>query len=114
MEAAGRRSASRLVGSSTWWPTGRRATSTVISCHLTLERWTARGGRDNIDHPAGGHDDLANAAAGALVLATTQASRPPLIFGCLGDLQVYDPNRDLDPARWDPTVDADEPAPVDA
>ena len=32
-----------------------------------LERRTARGGRDSIDHPAGAHDDLANAAAGALV-----------------------------------------------
>lgn len=34
---------------------------------LNLERRTARGGRDTIDHPPGGHDDLANAAAGALV-----------------------------------------------
>lgn len=36
---------------------------------LALERRTARGGRDSIDHPPGGHDDVANAAAGALVLA---------------------------------------------
>jgi hypothetical protein len=36
---------------------------------LGLERRTARGGRDSIDHSPGGHDDLANAAAGALVLA---------------------------------------------
>ena len=34
-----------------------------------LERRTARGGRDSIDHPPGAHDDLANAALGALVLA---------------------------------------------
>jgi hypothetical protein len=34
-----------------------------------LERRTGRGGRDQIDHPPGTHDDLANAAAGALVLA---------------------------------------------
>ena len=34
---------------------------------LGLERRTARGGRDSIDHPPGGHDDLANAACGALV-----------------------------------------------
>ena len=32
-----------------------------------LERRTARGGRDSIDHPPGGHDDLINAAAGALL-----------------------------------------------
>jgi hypothetical protein len=32
-----------------------------------LERRTARGGRQSIDHPVHGHDDVANAAAGALV-----------------------------------------------
>jgi hypothetical protein len=37
---------------------------------LGLERRTARGGRDSIDHAPGAHDDLANAAAGALVGAT--------------------------------------------
>ncbi len=34
-----------------------------------LERRTSRSGRDSIDHPPGAHDDLANAAAGALLLA---------------------------------------------
>jgi hypothetical protein len=34
-----------------------------------LERRTARGGRDSIDHPKGAHDDIANCAAGALVRA---------------------------------------------
>jgi hypothetical protein len=36
-----------------------------------LERRTARSGRDSVDHGPGAnqHDDLANAAAGALVLA---------------------------------------------
>jgi len=32
-----------------------------------LERRTARGGKDSIDHGPGRHDDVANAAAGALV-----------------------------------------------
>jgi hypothetical protein len=32
-----------------------------------LERRTARGGRDSIDHPPGLHDDIANCAAGAIV-----------------------------------------------
>lgn len=40
---------------------------------LGLERNTARGGKDSIDHARGGHDDLANAAAGALVNATVKA-----------------------------------------
>jgi hypothetical protein len=35
-----------------------------------LERRTARGGRDSIDHGPGRHDDLANAVAGALCLAS--------------------------------------------
>jgi hypothetical protein len=37
----------------------------------SLERRTARGGRETVDHPpsAGAHDDVINAAAGALVLA---------------------------------------------
>ena len=34
-----------------------------------LERRTARGGKDSIDHGPGRHDDLANSVAGALVLA---------------------------------------------
>ena len=35
----------------------------------SLERRTARGGRDSIDHAPGAHDDVANAVAGALVTA---------------------------------------------
>jgi hypothetical protein len=37
-----------------------------------LERRTARGGRDSIDHAPGAHDDIANAAAGALVAVTAK------------------------------------------
>jgi hypothetical protein len=39
-----------------------------------LERRTARGGRDTIDHSPHAHDDLANAAAGALVEALRPAT----------------------------------------
>jgi hypothetical protein len=42
---------------------------------LTLERRSVRGGRDSIDHPRGGHDDVANAAAGAVVLVTGVGQR---------------------------------------
>jgi hypothetical protein len=38
----------------------------------SLERRTARGGRDSIDHPPGGHDDIANAIAGAVAAALQQ------------------------------------------
>lgn len=34
-----------------------------------LERRTARSGKDSVDHGPGGHDDVVNAAAGALTLA---------------------------------------------
>lgn len=39
----------------------------LISQLCSLERRSARSGKDSIDHPSGGHDDLANAAAGALL-----------------------------------------------
>ena len=39
---------------------------------INLERRTSRAGKDTIDHPRGGHDDIANALAGAVA----EASRP--------------------------------------
>jgi hypothetical protein len=45
---------------------------------LALERRTARGGRDTIDHAPGCHDDLANAVAGALV-AVLGPSEPAML-----------------------------------
>jgi hypothetical protein len=55
-----------------------------------LERRTARGGRDSIDHAPGGHDDIANAVAGVTV-------------GCLGGVRSngYLSDPDLEPARAD-------------
>ena len=44
---------------------------------IGLERKTARSGRDSIDHAPGGHDDICNAAAGALLLA--DAHKPLII-----------------------------------
>jgi hypothetical protein len=43
-----------------------------------LERRTARGGKDSIDHAPGAHDDVANAALGALLLTATV--RLPMII----------------------------------
>lgn len=40
----------------------------LINQLCRLERRTARGGRDSIDHPQGEHDDIINAAAGAVLL----------------------------------------------
>ena len=41
----------------------------LVTQLTSLERRTARGGRDSIDHAPGAHDDIANAVAGALVTA---------------------------------------------
>ena len=42
----------------------------LISQLHGLERRTARGGKDSIDHGPGQHDDVANSVAGAIVLAS--------------------------------------------
>ena len=47
-----------------------------------LERRRGSSGRDRIDHASGAHDDLAVAAAGAL-LAATNPKTPRLIKACL-------------------------------
>jgi hypothetical protein len=66
---------------------------------IGLERRTSRAGRDSIDHAPGGHDDVANAVAGALLAAT--AKKPTMSIGYggpggYGDGRIY----------WQ---DADEP-----
>ena len=66
---------------------------------LGLERRTARGGRDSIDHAPGGHDDVANAAAGALVLALHQHDwlNDAAIWAINDRLRRPSPGRHLDP-----------------
>ena len=44
---------------------------------LTLERRTTRGGKTSIDHPPNGHDDIANAVAGACLAAVEHAGAVP-------------------------------------
>ena len=41
----------------------------LVSQLVSLERRTSRLGKDSIDHPPGGHADVANAVAGACVYA---------------------------------------------
>jgi hypothetical protein len=52
----------------------------LVAQFASLERRTARAGRDSIDHPVGSHDDCSNAAAGCLVLAAAETSG---VFGLL-------------------------------
>ena len=39
---------------------------------VALERRTARGGKDSVDHPPGAHDDMANVVAGVASVAVDQ------------------------------------------
>ena len=92
---SGRASGSASTVSTTAWRVEGRAVRGGIAAHqfrrvelvdeprvvaqlCGLERRTAWGGRDSIDHGPGGHDDLANAVAGALV-AAAEAPRLPQI-----------------------------------
>jgi hypothetical protein len=49
----------------------------LISQLCSLERRTARGGRDSIDHPPGGHDDVCNSVAGLAASAVGGRYRYP-------------------------------------
>jgi hypothetical protein len=51
--------------------------SALVAQLASLERRTRAGGRDIIDHPPGGHDDLANVVAGVATLA----SAPLIVCG---------------------------------
>ena len=46
----------------------------LVAQLCSLERRTSRSGRDSIDHPPNAHDDVANAAAGALVNVAAPAA----------------------------------------
>ncbi len=64
-----------------------------------LERRTARGGRDTIDHAPNAHDDLINAAAGALVKALGHGNQ---VFQELNE-SLHNLDRFVNPAdehRW--------------
>ena len=68
----------------------------IIDQIAALERRTARGGRDSIDHPPNGHDDLANAVAGALTMAAKRILYPAVYSysgRCLYDGNAPIPNQ---------------------
>jgi hypothetical protein len=52
----------------------------LVGQFVSLERRTSRSGKDTIDHPPGQHDDICNAAAGALVFAVGRKG-PTLHWG---------------------------------
>ncbi len=72
-----------------------------------LERRTARGGRDSVDHGPGAHDDLANAAAGALVLALG-----PAVDGFYNYLMMTPEERERIRRECEARREREAPAPV--
>lgn len=47
---------------------------------MQLERRTSRSGRDSVDHPPQGHDDLANAVCGVLAMLSSRTHAAPWRF----------------------------------
>jgi hypothetical protein len=64
---------------------------------LALERRAVRGGRDSIDHPRGAHDDVANAAAGALVHVTGIGAKKTRVIVSFGDGVIWRSDQDQTP-----------------
>jgi hypothetical protein len=62
-----------------------------------LERRTARGGRDSIDHAPGAHDDMANAVAGVVVAASVAATADDVVIPHYPELTT---NRSGIPAHY--------------
>ena len=72
----------------------------LITQLIGLERRTARSGRDTIDHAPHGHDDVANAVAGALVCA--QERRRELVMGIATGPDLVGPVVRIDPKTFQP------------
>lgn len=77
-----------------------------------LERRTARGGKDSIDHPAQGRDDVANAIAGLAYLVLDRHAAPRPVFGVYG--RIVDESRTIRPALHSApcTLKFPEPTPI--
>jgi hypothetical protein len=62
----------------------------LINQFASLERKTSSVGKDRVNHGVGGHDDAANAAALAMVLAETPAKEgPTLLFSSVAPAGTY-------------------------
>jgi hypothetical protein len=65
-----------------------------------LERRTTRAGRDSIDHAPGGHDDLANAVAGAFDVIAGRARVPMPILADWSGNSAWCPDDEIDAREW--------------
>lgn len=77
----------------------------LVAQLCSLERRTARGGRNSIDHPPGAHDDVANCVAGAAVTAVQAAAVPevpivgPILFSLKTGETIIGPGASREPWR---------------
>jgi hypothetical protein len=73
----------------------------LISQLTGLERRTTRAGRDSIDHSPGGHDDLANAVAGAYDSVVEEPRRVPRVVLANWDgSSAWWDDDEIDPREW--------------
>jgi hypothetical protein len=69
----------------------------LISQFASLERRTARGGRDSIDHQQGGRDDVCNSVAGSLVSAIARVEQyVPMAAPYIVSVPSYFPSSNAD------------------
>jgi hypothetical protein len=84
----------------------------LVAQLCSLERRTARGGRDSIDHAPGAHDDAANCVAGVAVTAVKAAAVPevpivgPILFSLKTGETIIGPGASREP--WRPYLVARE------
>jgi hypothetical protein len=76
-------------------PRNDRLTNQLVG----LERRTTRAGRDSIDHAPGGHDDLANAVAGAFDAIAGRPRVPTPILAAWDGSSAWWPDDEIDPAE---------------
>ena len=62
----------------------------LIAQIIGLERRTARGGRDSIDHAPGAHDDIANAVCGALTFVVGRPRGVVVTDDFLNQMNMHD------------------------
>ena len=62
----------------------------LVNQIIGLERRTARGGRDSIDHAPGAHDDLANVCAGVAALLASDSTGYDETMSWVGDFSDAD------------------------
>lgn len=79
----------------------------LVTQFASLERRTSSIGKDKIDHGPGGHDDLCNSAAGALVQLTAQTWGPGLAVLELARREMRAAN-----SNGSPFIKDDKPEPI--